>query len=598
MSPIVLCLTSSGEAVAARAARVVGGRVHGRRGRVRRADAFFDATGEHLRELFLSGTPVIGVCAAGILVRSLAPVLSRKGEEPPVVALPEDGSAAVPLLGGHRGANALAIELADGLGCRAAITTAGDVSLGAALDAPPPGWRLADGSDTRTAMARILAGEGVRIDGENLWGLEHRADGAVSLVATERPVAPAPDKLVYHPQTHVLGVGCSRGCPPEELKALALNVLDRAGVAPGSVAFVASLELKADEPAVTDLAQELGTQLRLFSSAELEAETPRLANPSETVFRAVGCHGVAEAAALATVGAEGCLAVPKTGTGAATCALARGGAPLTKVPGRPRGRLSIVGVGPGKAAWRTPEASRLLAEAEEIVGYGPYVELVGFLRLGRKCREFPLGDEEARCRYALERAGEGKTVALVSSGDAGIYAMAAVVFELIDRAASGDGGLSDAARRVEILCSPGVSALQAAAALGGAPLGHDFCAISLSDLLTPRETILRRVRSAAEGDFVVAFYNPSSTARRTLLTEARDILLGYRPPETPVILARALGREQQRIRHVDLAGLDVADTDMLTTVLVGSSRSRRCVAGGAPRMYTPRGYAISGQAKA
>ena len=279
------------------------------------------------------------------------------------------------------------------------------------------------------------------------------------------------------------------------------------------------------------------------------------------------------------------LAVPKRRTHEATCALARAPAPVTAPGGRPRGRLSVVGIGPGAADWRTPEASRLVAGADEIVGYGLYIDLLGPLAAGRPRADFPLGGEEARCRHALERAGEGLDVALVCSGDAGVYAMASLVFELIDR-----GDVSDAARRAEVVVSPGVSAMQAAAARAGAPLGHDFCAISLSDLLTPREAILRRVRAAAEGDFAAAFYNPVSKRRRTLLAEARDILLRHRPEDTPVVLAASLGRPGETVRHVRLADLETDEVDMLTLVIVGSSRTRRVGA----RVYTPRGYGDRG----
>ena len=152
-------------------------------------------------------------------------------------------------------------------------------------------------------------------------------------------------------------------------------------------------------------------------------------------------------------------------------------------------------------------------------------------------------------------------------------------------------GVSDAAKRVDIVCSPGVSALQGAAARAGDPLGHDFCAISISDLLTPREDIIKRLHAAAEGDFVIAFYNPVSQRRRTLLAEARDILLQHRPPETPVMLASSLGRPDEYIRYRRLDALEVDEVDMLTVVLIGSSHSKLAHLGEGPRMYTPRGYA-------
>jgi cobalt-precorrin 5A hydrolase/precorrin-3B C17-methyltransferase len=164
------------------------------------------------------------------------------------------------------------------------------------------------------------------------------------------------------------------------------------------------------------------------------------------------------------------------------------------------------------------------------------------------------------------------------------------VFELLDRCLE-QMGVTDAARRVEVVCSPGVSALQGAAARAGAPLGHDFCAISLSDLLTPREDIVKRLKAAAEGDFVIAFYNPVSMRRRTLLAEARDILLEHRPADTPVMLASSLGRPEEYVRYRRLDELQVDEVDMLTVVLIGSSHSKLAQLGEGPRMYTPRGYA-------
>ncbi|RVT87314.1 precorrin-3B C(17)-methyltransferase [Rhodobacteraceae bacterium CCMM004] len=591
VTPVVLALSRSGEATAHRVAAALGAQVHGREGRTDRADAMFPDALIHARDLFAAGVPVVGVCASGILIRAVAPLLSDKRAEPPVVSVSDDGAVAVPLLGGHRGANRLAQRIAAATGGTAAVTTAGDVSLGLALDAPPPGWRLAPGGDAKGAMARLLAGAGAEVAGIAPWldGLPPAGSDPVRLHAGTGPAAAGTD-LAYHPQTVTLGVGCARGCDPGELAELALETLAQAGLSPWSVAAVCSLDLKADEAAVNALARRLDVPLRLFDAAALEAQTPRLANPSEVVFAEVGCHGVAEAAALAAAGPDAALIAPKVKTANATCALAQAPAPLTAVPGRARGRLSVVGIGPGQSAWRTPEASALIARADELVGYGLYLDLLGPLAAGKPRAEFPLGGEEDRCRHALERAGEGRDVALVCSGDAGIYAMAALVWELIDRGA-GPGGVTDAARRVEVTVAPGISALQAAAARVGAPLGHDFCAISLSDLLTPREDILRRLRAAAEGDFVVAFYNPVSRRRRTLLAAAREILLAHRPPETPVLLAVSLGRPEERLEHRTLATLAVDEVDMLTLVLVGSSATRAVATGDGPRLYTPRGYA-------
>ena len=199
---------------------------------------------------------------------------------------------------------------------------------------------------------------------------------------------------------------------------------------------------------------------------------------------------------------------------------------------------------------------------------------------------YELGEEEMRVRIALGLAAQGRDVALVCSGDAGIYAMATLVFELIDREGNADWA------RVEIKGLPGVSAMQTAAARIGAPLGHDFCAISLSDLLTPWEAIEQRLLTAAAGDFVVAFYNPVSQRRRTQLAAAKEILLRHRPPDTPVVLARNLGREGETVAVVTLGDLKIEDVDMLTLVIVGSSTTRAVQRpDGGVWVYTPRGYA-------
>ncbi|AUJ62895.1 precorrin-3B C(17)-methyltransferase [Aestuarium zhoushanense] len=585
VKPVVMALSRSGEAVAHKVASALGLAVHGREGRVDQADAYFGNALDHARDLFAGGVPIIGVCASGILIRAVAPLLSDKRNEPPVLSVSDDGSVVIPLLGGHRGANRLAQEIATVLEAKAAVTTAGDVAIGVALDAPPAGYRLANPLDAKDAMAAILAGEGISLTGENIFDLEANG-GAVNLVVSEAPVEGNAKTLVYHPQTYVVGVGCARNADTEELWSLVTTTLQNAGIAQGAVACVATIDLKGDEPAMNTVAKRLGVPLRLFTAEQLEAQ--KVANPSEVVFAEVGCHGVSEGAALAA--SDGKLVVEKTKTANTTCAIARADAPITEMKGRSRGRLSVVGIGPGQATWRTPEVSKLVAEADELVGYGLYIDLLGPLAHGKIRSDFPLGGEEDRCRYALERAGEGRNVALVCSGDAGIYAMGALTFELLDRSPEALG-VSDAARRVDVVCSPGVSALQGAAARAGAPLGHDFCTISLSDLLTPRNDIMRRLHAAAEGDFVIAFYNPVSKTRRTLLAEARDILLQHRPADTPVMLASSLGRPEEYVRYRRLADLEVDEVDMLTVVLVGSSNSRLAQLGEGPRMFTPRGYA-------
>ncbi len=588
----IVILSEAPRALADRVATLIGGVVHGPAKRCPDAAIVFDEAGPHLRALFREGRPIVAVMATGALIRILAPLIADKRAEPPIVALAEDGSVAVPLLGGHHGANDLARKLADDLGGFAAVTTAGDVRFGVALDAPPPGWRLDNPEDAKKAMADLVAGATARLDGEAEWlsasRLPFAPDGTVRLTVTEEARPPAASELLYRPRTHILGLGSERGAPTEEAIDLADRVLAEAGISPLTLAAVASIDLKADERAIHAVAEHYGVPARFFTAAELEAEAPRLENPSDIVFAETGCHGVAEGAALAATGVDGRLAVSKRKSRRVTAALGRAPRPVEPARiGRARGTLFVVGIGPGGEEWRSPEVSRMVETASDLVGYSLYLDLLGPLTNGKTRHDFDLGKEEARVRHAMELAGEGRTVALVCSGDAGIYAMATLVFELIDK-----GGVSDAARRIAIQCSPGISALQGAAARTGAPLGHDFCTISLSDLLTPWDDIQRRVRAAAEADFVIAFYNPVSKKRRTQLAFARDELLKHRPAATPVILATNLGREGEHVRFVPLAELDIDDVDMLTVVIVGSSETRVVTTGdGREWTYTPRGYA-------
>ncbi len=594
-APAIVVLGPSGLAMARRLkAALPRAEVHGLRARTPDCDIVFDDTGAHLRDLFARGRPIVGLCAAGILIRALAPLLSDTHGVPPVLAMAEDGSAVVPLLGGLHGANDLAREIAALMDTRAAVTTAGDLRFGVALDDPPAGWHLANPGDVKAVSAALLAGASARLNGTAPWlaasGLPFAKDGRIELRVSETRQSGSAERLVYHPARLVLGVGCERGCGAQELIDLVEGVLAAAGLAPQALACVVSLDLKADEAAVAALAEHYGLPARFFDAARLNAEAGRLANPSDLVLAEVGCPGVAEGAALAAAGSDGELLVEKTKSQRATCAIARATAPIdVAAVGAPRGRLSVVGIGPGAEDWRSGEAARLLRQAGDWVGYGLYLDIVADLAGGQTQHRFALGEEEARVRHALELAATGRDVALVCSGDAGIYAMAALVYELLD--ASGAAAVSPAARRAEIVVAPGISALQAAAARAGAPLGHDFCAISLSDLLTPWGVIEQRLEAAAAGDFVVAFYNPKSQRRSDQIVRAMRILANKRPPQTPVIVASKLGREGESVRVRRLDRFDAEEVDMLTLVIVGSSTSRVVTLGdGRPRVYTPRGY--------
>ncbi len=258
-------------------------------------------------------------------------------------------------------------------------------------------------------------------------------------------------------------------------------------------------------------------------------------------------------------------------------------------------RLYLVSTGPGDQAWLTERALGAMRAATDIVSYHLYIDLLGQqvdgLWDGKRCHPYPLGAEAERAAAALDLAADGRTTALLSSGDIGIYAMAALVLELIDNQVNGAPDHPEWLR-VEIEIIPGISAMQANSSCAGALLGHDFCSISLSDLLTPWPIIEKRIHAAGAGDFVVSFYNPVSARRDWQLNRARDILLEYRAAVTPVVAGRNLTRANHRTDITTLGALDAGNIDMFTCVSVGNSESRHIINPLLNRewVYTPRGY--------
>jgi precorrin-2 C20-methyltransferase / precorrin-3B C17-methyltransferase len=249
--------------------------------------------------------------------------------------------------------------------------------------------------------------------------------------------------------------------------------------------------------------------------------------------------------------------------------------------GSATGRVDVVGLGPAGRDWLTPQAMAALAAADDLVGYAPYVDRVA--RNPRQQRHSSDNTEEPqRAEFALDLALRGRRVAVVSSGDPGVFAMASVVLE-----AAGHERFAD----VPVHVVPGVTAAQAVASLAGAPLGHDYVVLSLSDRLKPWDVIARRLQAAAAGDFAIAIYNPASRSRRRQLADARDLLLAHRDPETPVVVGRAVGTPDQLVTVTTLGELDPEQVDMRCLLIVGSSQTRVLrTAGGPDRVITPRRY--------
>lgn len=508
--------------------------------------------------------------ATGAVVRLISPLLAGKSADPGVVCVDEGQRYAVSLLGGHGGgANELAARVADVLGCVPVVTTATDAADVPGLDTL--GWPV-EGAVASVTRA-VLDGEPVALRADAVWPLPPLpgnvgADGDAVLRVTDRVVEPRAREAVLRPPSLVVGVGASKDAPLDEVLGLVEETLRDAGLSALSVAALATVDAKAQEPGIVGAAERLGVPVVTYAPERLASIT--VPNPSGAPLAAVGTPSVAEAAALAEGGE---LLVPKrksrgrpAGRAAmATCAVVR------RVP---RGRLAVVGLGPGARDLLTPRATQELRRASVLVGLDQYVDQIrDLLRPGTRIVESGLGAEEERARTAVAEASAGHAVALIGSGDAGVYAMASPALA----GASGD---------IDVVGVPGVTAALAAAAILGAPLGHDHVSISLSDLHTPWEVIERRVRAAAEADIVVTFYNPRSQGRDWQLPKALSILAEHRDPGTPTGVVRNASRPDESSRVTTLAGLDPATVDMMTVVTVGNTATRE-VAG---RMVTPRGY--------
>jgi cobalt-precorrin 5A hydrolase / precorrin-3B C17-methyltransferase len=537
-----------------------GSQLYGLVDRTTDVDVNFANFGETVRQLYRDGVPIVGLCAAGILIRTLAPILSDTKTEPPVVAVAADGSAVVPLLGGITGVNDLADRIAAVLNIMPAITTTGKIQFKTVLPDPPSGYRLGNPEHMKAFIADLIAGMTVRLDGDAAWltasDIPFEANGERTISITTTAIAGSPTQLVYHPTSLALVVH-----QPQQFTATEWIevILDRFATANLALAAVACIILPLT-PAGVAIA-EIGTSLNLplrwidpdrwssaFLLSSVNALTVMSRDENLTILSAtepIDPHSI----------------------------------------GRNRGKLTVVGTGPGGDRWMSPEVRATILAATDLVGYHTYLDLVKNLSIGKECHGSDNRVELDRSKLALDLAASGKNVVVVSSGDPGIFAMAAAVLEVLDTEAK------PAWQTIDLQINPGISAMQAAAAAVGAPLGHDFCAISLSDILKPWEVVAARIAAAAEADFAIAFYNPISSHRTWQLTAAKEILLRCRSSTTPVILARNLGRSGQQVKVITLAELAPASADMRTVIIIGSSQTRLIPrVDGSNWVYTPRSY--------
>ena len=521
--------------------------IYGLAGRVEAPDRTYSDFGATLRQLYQHDTPIIALCAAGIVIRTLAPLLMEKGAEPPVLAVAEDASAVVPLLGGLGGVNDMARAIAASLQVAAAITTSGELRFGTCLLNPPSGYALGDLETGKRFVSDLLAGESVRIEGDAPWlagaQLPENPQARLAIHVSSAEREPAANELLIYPRNVVARIAAV--VPAQAIR----EALHDMQLAWQSLACIVADDALMASPQLHEAAAELGVPLRFVSAGEQ---------------------------VLPVVWHE-------SGNG-----LLLGVAPAPLDPqliGRPRGRLAVIGLGPGAAELMVPAVKAELARANDVLGYETYVRMAGPFRDDQVLHCTDNREEMQRARHAFELAAQGRSVVVVSSGDPGVFAMAAAVLEALHE--SGDAQWHS----VDLEILPGVSASLATAAQAGAPLGHDFCVMSLSDNLKPWSIIEKRLDLAGEADLALAFYNPISCSRPWQLGVALEIVARHRSAETPVVLGRDIGRPGQTLRATTLGALTPDQVDMRTMVLIGSSTT--CTfprADGGEWVYTPRWY--------
>ncbi|MDY5662273.1 MAG: precorrin-3B C(17)-methyltransferase, partial [Coriobacteriales bacterium] len=547
----------------------------------------FDDLGAWTGERFADSDALVFIGATGIAVRAIAPHVRDKFSDPAVVSVDEAGQFAVPLLSGHvGGANDLAREVAAAIGARAVVSTATDVNGLFAVDewARKQGLALVERQIAKEVSACLLDGgtvgfaSDIAVEGALPSGVEEGPHELGIKVGLDTADCPFAHTLHLVPRVVTVGVGCKRGTDAAALEAFVRGALANAHISPAAVARVASIDVKRDEEAVLALARTLGCEPVFYSAEQLAAVEGTFAS-SDFVKAAVGVDNVCERAAVAG-GAR--LIGGKEAHEGMTVALGQDEASV-RFDGGADGAaqtaddrvLLVVGIGPGGGSDLTRRAYEALESCDVIVGYTVYTDLLEKEFPDKEMLTTPMRREVERCKIALEHAQAGERVAMVCSGDPGVYGMAGLCYELAGEYPSVD---------IEVI--PGISAAFGGAAVLGAPLMHDFAVISLSDLMTPWEKIAKRLELAAEADFVICLYNPSSKKRADYLQRACDILLRHKPASTVCGTVRNIGREGEESHVLTLGELRNTNVDMFTTVYIGNEQTMQL--GGS--MVTPRGY--------
>jgi cobalt-precorrin 5A hydrolase/precorrin-3B C17-methyltransferase len=557
---------------------------------------------EVVRETFNRYHYLVLVMAVGIAVRLVAPELRDKRKDPGVVVVDDSGSFSVSLLSGHiGGANRLARKIASLIGAHPVITTASEVSQTIAVDllGKEFGWELEDDRNVTAVSAAVVNGEPVGIyqnAGERNWWPKPkplpdnvrifttikaliRSNSKAGLIVTDRILdneqrALLPQHtVIFHPKSLAVGIGCNRGTQCAEIEAAVKQVFSEHSLSIKSIRNIATITLKKKENGLLEFARKYRLPLQYFDKETLcKVDFP--SSPSAVALTHVGTPAVCEAAALLSSGRDS-LIVPKVSyKRAVTIAIAR--LDFKDKEGK-RGKLFLVGIGPGNPEHMTFKAREAIDRSEVVIGYKTYIKLIEPYLRQKEVIATGMGAEVERVKTAISLAKKGKIVSLVSSGDTGIYGMAGLVGEILSQRPV-DG--------LDIEVIPGVPLLAAGATLLGAPITGDFVTISLSDYLVPWKEIRRRLKLAAQGNFVIVLYNPKSKNRKHQLAETREIILQYRPPSTPVGIVTNAYRQKQEVVITDLEHMFDYEIGMNTIIIIGNSATFII----AHWMVTPRGY--------
>ncbi|WP_269621857.1 precorrin-3B C(17)-methyltransferase [Prochlorococcus marinus] len=542
-------------------------------------------------------TTFIVIGAIGAVIRIIAPLLTEKTKDPAVLVMDSRAKNIVPILGGHKaGAEELACHLSEDFGAQSIFTGFSRTENFLSIDSfgDTWGWKrsgsIADWNNLMMHISKKLSISFEQNVGSTLW---NSSEGALNLFSkksnTENNSLNTPlfhicsealNKCCWHPPMLWVGIGCEKNTSESLIERSLTKAFAEAGLAKEAIAGLATIDIKSNEIGIKSLQLKAELPIRFYTAEELAKVS--VPNPSKIVQLEVDTHSVAEASSLLAAGKGGSLKFPKhiyksleNEIGAVTIAISQ-----SKEPFAPqRGELHLIGTGPGEISFLTNDSRYALSRSAIWIGYKRYLDLIEPLRRFDQVRiDSSLTNEKERCSEALRLATQGVCVALISSGDSGIYGMAGLALEL--------WLAKTKAERPDFQVHPGISALQVAASKIGAPLMHDFCAISLSDCLTPWGQIEERIKAASDSDFVIAFYNPRSKERSWQLQKALNILMTNRSRKTPVVFAYQVGRSEEEVKVYTLESVPIDRVNMLTVLLVGNSDS--FVNDG--YVVTPRGY--------